>query len=93
MPRVALVTTGAAECKANSREAAFVQALRSLGCVPGKTLAYERKCYRNAAEMRAHLAAAEQASTFDLVVNAKTAGALGIPPSPSLLTRASRVMQ
>jgi len=35
----------------------------------------------------------EQASTFDLVINARTAAALGVPLAQVLLSRASRVIQ
>ncbi len=53
--RISILFTGPAECKPDRRLHAFQRGLIETGNLPGKTVRIERKCYRDAGEMRALL--------------------------------------
>jgi putative ABC transport system substrate-binding protein len=75
MPRVVFLSAGASDCKPSVRDEALRQGLVDLGYLPGKTITYERKCYRNAAEMRARLTDTI-ASKADIIVAGVPAAAI-----------------
>jgi putative ABC transport system substrate-binding protein len=55
IPRIAFVVAGTAECPPDARDQALREGLLQLGYVPGKSVALERKCYRDTREMHSAL--------------------------------------
>ena len=55
VPRIVFIVAGPAECPSSYRDQALRRGFVDLRYVPGKTIALERKCYRNTEEMHAVL--------------------------------------
>jgi putative ABC transport system substrate-binding protein len=82
VPRIVFVVAGTAQCASTYRDQALHRGLVELGHVPGKTIALERKCYRNAAEMQAVLKEAIEYKA-DIVV-------VGVPAAAIAARRLTR---
>jgi putative ABC transport system substrate-binding protein len=73
MPRITFLVAGTAECPSTYRDQALHQGFVALGYVPGKTIALERKCYRNTTEMHAVLKEAIERRADIIVVGVPAA--------------------
>jgi hypothetical protein len=92
VPRIGVVVPGEAPSPQEPTIAAFRQALQHLGYLEGQTITVEYR-YAHGEPARFAELAAEQPTTFELVINLKTAEALGLTIPPMLLFQATEVLR
>ena len=73
--------------------ATFFDALRELGWVEGKNITFERRYAENRVERLPEHLPVQQPAKFELVINLKTAKALGLTMPDKLLALADEVIE